>query len=280
MTSKEQGHLTLVPSGGLANRMRAVVSAYDLCRQTGSTLRVVWFRDWALNAPFHSIFEPINLPGITLRDARGMDFLLYDRARRRNLWLPKLPQRLIFDRKIDEWTVTPRKMRGFDFVEWQRGHKCYMSCYQEFGDCPAALYGQLFKPVKPVRDAVEAYKARFSPYTIGMHIRRTDNAASIAQSPTRLFVEAGQRELASHPDLRIYLATDNEQVKDELRQAFGSRIVTPEAKAARSSVDGIRGGLVDMYALAATRVIYGSADSSFSPAAQRIGGNELRILHL
>lgn len=280
MTSKEQGHLTLVPSGGLANRMRAVVSAYDLCRQTGSTLRVVWFRDWALNAPFHSIFEPINLPGITLRDARGVDFLLYDRARRRNLWVTKLPQWLIFDRKIDEWTVTPRKMRGFDFVEWQRGHMCYMSCYQEFGDCPATLYGQLFKPVKPVRDAVEAYKVRFSPYTIGMHIRRTDNAASIAQSPTRLFVEAGQRELASHPDLRIYLATDNEQVKDELRLAFGSRIITPRAKAARSSVDGIRGGLVDMYALASTRVIYGSADSSFSPAAQRIGGNELRILHL
>ena len=48
----------MVPSGGLANRMRAVASAYWLQQQTGSRTQVIWFCDWALNAPFHQLFLP------------------------------------------------------------------------------------------------------------------------------------------------------------------------------------------------------------------------------
>lgn len=281
MSNTNGGSLTLVPSGGLANRMRAVVSAYDLCLQTGAELTVYWYCDWALNAPFHSIFEPVSgLPQITVRDARGLDFLLYDRPRRRNLWLPKLARAILFARHIDEWTVTPRKHQGFDFTEWQRGHKCWMSCYQEFGEVPVELYARLFTPVAEIREKVEAYKAQFAPHTIGMHIRRTDHAEAISQSPTSLFLDAAQKELAMHPDLKVYLATDNEEVKAEMREALGPRLITPTVEAARSSVSGIRDGLVDMYTLAATETIYGSAGSSFSPAAARIGGKRLEILHV
>ena len=77
-----------IPSGGLANRMRAIASAYALTQETGSDLQIVWFQDWALNAPFHSVFvHPVQLK---LREATLTDHLLYDRARRRNLWLPAL----------------------------------------------------------------------------------------------------------------------------------------------------------------------------------------------
>ena len=79
----KNGRLTLVPSGGLANRMRAIASAHCLCQQTDSSLQVVWFRDWALNAPFNSIFLP---QGLTIREATPIDYLLNDRPRKRNLW--------------------------------------------------------------------------------------------------------------------------------------------------------------------------------------------------
>ena len=39
--------LTLVPVGGLANRMFSVASAYNICRNDGIDLRIIWFRDWA-----------------------------------------------------------------------------------------------------------------------------------------------------------------------------------------------------------------------------------------
>jgi len=270
--------LLLVPSGGLANRMRAVASAWQLCRQVGSRLQVVWFKDWALSAAFHDIFEPVDPQLLALREANWGDCLLYDRPRRRNLWLPRLPQRLIFDRIIDEQEVTPLKCAGFDFEAWARDARCYMSCYQVFGSFPASLYRELFRPVAAVMERVEANVRLLGDYAVGMHIRRTDNAEAIAKSPTRLFVEAGLREMEAHPGLRIYLATDNEDVKSELRAAFGDRIVTPSETASRDSANGIRGGLVDMWTLSRMRHIYGSAGSSFSPMAASIGDVPLTIL--
>ena len=71
------------------------------------------------------------------------------------------------------------------------------------------------------------------------------------------------------------LATDDQGVKAELTAEFGSRVITAAAAASRSSADGIRGGLADMYTLARTQRIYGSAGSSFSPMAARIGGVEM-----
>ena len=54
------GKITFVPVGGLANRMRAVASAVMLAGKTKSDLSIIWFRDWALNAPFYQLFKPID----------------------------------------------------------------------------------------------------------------------------------------------------------------------------------------------------------------------------
>lgn len=274
------GTLTLVPAGGLANRMKAIVAAHCLCQRTGGNLRVVWFKDWALPARFDDLFEPLAQPGLTLKEATALDLALYDRPRRRNLWLPKLPQRLLFQSSIHENDITPLKNRQFDFDAWARGRRCWMSCYQEFGQIDDALYAAMFRPVGLVAQQVERRVSQFSPYTIGMHIRRTDNVRSIAESPTHLFIEAGRRELAAHADLTIFLATDSEQVKAELRHEFGSRLVTAQEAATRSSVAGIQDGLVDMLTLSRTAHIYGSAGSSFSPTAAKIGGCPLTEVHV
>lgn len=253
-----------------------MASACHLCRSVGSRLSVVWFRDRALGAPFSEIFEPVNSCLLEVRDASPLDFAVNDRPRRHNLWLPEAAQLLLYRRRIYEKEVTPLKQRGFDFEAWARGHRCYMSCYQEFGAYPDDLYRAIFRPVRAVAERVEANAARLAPYSIGMHIRRTDHGEATAKSPTRLFIDAGRRELALHPGMSIYLATDDEDVKRELRGAFGDRVITAEAPASRDSIEGIRGGLTDMYTLARTSRIYGSAGSSFSPMAARIGGVELK----
>lgn len=276
MDDMNTGRLLFVPSGGLANRMRAIASAWNLSRHTGVKLQVVWFRDWALNAPFRDIFEP--LPDMSLRDATCIDSLLYDRPRRRNMRLPLLPQRILFDQRIDEWQVTPLKQRGFDFEAWARGRNGYMSCYQEFGTFDNSVYARLFHPIGAVTERVESFTKQFSAHTVGFHIRRTDSQASIEQSPLELFIEAGDRELATHEDTRFFVATDDEPTKDELRRHFGDRIITADTPAARSSTDGIRGGLADMWTLARTSVIYGSAGSSFSTMAAKVGGNKIVVL--
>ena len=272
----KQGNLLFVPSGGLANRMRAIASAYTLTQTVNSGLQIIWFQDWALNAPFYSIFEPTDL--MSLREATWTDHLLYDRARRKNLYLPLLPQKLLFERHIKEQMVTPLKLQGFDFEQWANGHHCYMSCYQVFGNYPDSLYSKLFHPVKEVMDGVNRFQEQFSQHCIGLHIRRTDNAESIQQSPIHLFINKVKKEIDTHADTTIFLATDSNEVKQELRQAFGQRIITANETASRNCIDGIRGGLIDMWSLAATQKIYGSAGSTFSPMAASIGQTPLEII--
>lgn len=271
------GSLLFVPSGGLANRMRAVASAYELCKKVDSTLQVVWFQDWALHAPFRSIFE--ETPLVAIREATMLDHILYDRARKKNLFVPALPQRILFQRHIKEQDVTPLKKQSFDFEQWARGKRCYMSCYQVFGSFPDELYSRLFRPVKEVMDVVDGYRSQFGSHTIGLHIRRTDNAESIAKSPTSLFINKVREEIDQHADAKVFLATDSAEVKQEFIAAFGSHIITPKEDACRDSISGIRGGVVDLWTLASTQKIYGSAGSSFSPMAASIGGVPLEIMN-
>ena len=271
------GSLLFVPSGGLANRMRAVASAYELCKKVDSTLQVVWFQDWALHAPFRSIFEETSL--VAIREATMLDHILYDRARKKNLFVPALPQRILFQRHIKEQDVTPLKKVSFDFEQWARGKRCYMSCYQVFGSFPDELYSRLFRPVKEVMDVVDGYRSQFGSHTIGLHIRRTDNAESIAKSPTSLFINKVREEIDQHADAKVFLATDSAEVKQEFIAAFGSHIITPKEDACRDSISGIRGGVVDLWTLASTQKIYGSAGSSFSPMAASIGGVPLEIMN-
>ena len=271
------GSLLFVPSGGLANRMRAVASAYELCQKIDSTLQVVWFLDWALHAPFRSIFE--ETPLVAIREATMLDHILYDRARKKNLFVPALPQRILFQRHIKEQDVTPLKKLSFDFEQWARGKRCYMSCYQVFGSFPDELYSRLFRPVKEVMDVVDGYRSQFGSHTIGLHIRRTDNAESIAKSPTSLFINKVREEIDQHADAKVFLATDSAEVKQEFIAAFGSHIITPKEDACRDSISGIRGGVVDLWTLASTQKIYGSAGSSFSPMAASIGGVPLEIMN-
>lgn len=279
LIKRRKHQLIFVPAGGLANRMMAIASAYTLSQRIGNSLQVLWFQDWALRAPFHSIFTNSSL-SLNIKDSSFVDRILYDRARRKNLWIPSLPQRLLFDRRLKENRVCELQDKNFNFEDWASGHRCYMSCFCQFENYPDKLYCQLFQPVSEVMNEVDRFRQQFSNHTIGLHIRRTDHKQSIANSPDYLFFEKVEQEVELHDDTKVFLATDNNMVKKAFHQRFGDRILFPKEEARRDSISGIRGGLVDMYTLAATGKIYGSAGSTFSPMAAKIGGREIEILKL
>lgn len=273
-----KGKLLLVPSGGLANRMRSMLSGYVLAKNVNSDLQVVWFKDWGLNALFREIFEPIEQ--IPLREATMFDHLIYDRARKKNFHITALPQRILFDKIMKEEEVKPLKLAGFPFDDWARGKKCYMSNYMDFGDFPKSLYKEMFKPVREVVELTDGFRNRFSDNTIGLHIRRTDNAISIENSPTALFINKVKEEIDNHDNTMVFLATDSNDVKAEFIKTFGNCIITPMEEASRGDLQGIRGGLAEMYALASTKKIYGSKGSTYSIMAADIGGIEMQTLEI
>lgn len=273
--------ITFVPVGGLANRMRAVASAVTLAAKTGSRLHVVWFRDWALNAPFHQLFRPVDEAVAVLRDASSADYLLLDRPRPKNFRIPLLYQKLAFRSCLYEREITPLCNRHYDFEAWVKREKCvYMASYTAFQPYDAAWINRLFTPVEAVAQEIGRRCRDFSEEMVGVHIRRTDNEASIRQSPMELFYRKLDKEVERNSRTGIYLATDSEEVKEKMKERYGKRVQCSERQADRGSLEGIRDGIADMYTLACTRRIYGSFQSSFSDMAAQIGGIPLEIMKL
>ena len=215
----------------------------------------------------------------SLRDARGFERFLFARPTLQNLWLPRLLQRLRYRHIILSPQIYFLQRDGFDFEAWFRQGGTLMTAYRDFCTWDDSLIPLLFRPLPAVEQEVNNRAAAFTAYTIGLHIRRTDNKASIDASPDELFFEVVDRELAQHPDLHVYLATDDEPTKALFRQRYGTdRIQTAPAQASRDSVSGIREALMEMLLLARTRHVFGSASSTFSEMAVKFTGIPLTIL--
>ena len=271
--------MIFVPAGGLANRIRAALSAIALAQHTGGDVEVLWFQDWALHAAFRDLFSPLSLPpNVRIKEASVCDLWVFDRPRRKNFHVLALFQKLIFDARLYEHQIDALRKGGFDFAEWAARGRTYLAAYLSFYPYPARLLHEVFRPVPEVQAVIDRRCAGFSPYTVGVHVRRTDNALSVEHSPLELFFARIDEELAAHDDLCVYLATDSEEVKQAMRRRYAGRVVCAESKADRSSVQGIREGMADLFTLARTRKVYGSFYSSFSELAAELGGIPLEVV--
>jgi hypothetical protein len=269
--------ITLIPTGGLANRMKAIDSAILLARHLSAKLRIFWFRDSGLNCRFDQLFEPLEIPGVELIEATTSDLLLYDRPRKKNLWIPRLYQKVAFDACIYVEEATRLYREDFDFKQWAANKNVYLaSCIYFYPDEGKRF--QPFRPIKPLALQIEEGSRKFSSDTIGIHIRRTDNIASIQQSPIELFIAEMRVAIATNVRANFYLASDSIPDKERLKELFGQRIITSDQAADRNSLEGMQNALVELWLLSKTKRIIGSAQSSFSETAAEISGIECRIV--
>lgn len=270
---------TIVLEGGLGNRMRVAAAAYTMTQLTGVPCRVLWTRQWGMHCRFDDLFQPFDNEEhadsaetlFTLRDAEGFEQLLFARAKAANLWLPRLAQRLCYRRIILSPQIYYLQRDGFDFPSWFRQDGGLMMAYRDFCKWNDSLLPLLFRPLPAIEQEVQARASSFTPHTIGLHIRRTDNQESIDASPNELFFEVVDRKLEQYTDLHVYLATDDEPTKELFRQRYSTeRIKTAPYQATRDNVNGIREALIEMLLLARTSHVYGSAGSTFSEMAVKL----------
>lgn len=125
-------YILLVPVGGLANRMKAIDSAIKLSRKTNSELHIIWFKDRGLNCRFDQLFEPIDLPNVKVTEATWSDYLLYDRPRQKNIFIPRLFQKATFDNCIYEKQALHLFYENFDFYDWAKNRKVYIASFVYF----------------------------------------------------------------------------------------------------------------------------------------------------
>ena len=271
MSNTQEREITLVPYGGLANRMRAIESLVRLIQDADVDGKVVWFKDKGLNSRFDALFQPLCVPALQIKEADVPDHVLCDRPRKKNLFIPALFEHIIYDSCIYEDNYS----KNFDFKQWVLAHqKTYLSSCRIFYQNSAPNIFSIFKPIPHLQDKIDDLSSSFSENTIGVHIRRTDHIRCIESSPFELYVEKMKAEIEQNSNTNFYLASDSAEEKEKLIQLFGNRIITQHAPVLRNTLDGMQDALVELFVLSKTKKIFGSPYSTYSLTAAEIGGIE------
>lgn len=261
--------LTLVPMGGLANRIFAITAAISFCKDNGVYLKIYWFRDRGMGAKFGDLFNVSQeLDNVEIIDAKWFHFL-YDRPRKKNLWLPKIYQKKIFDKSLYEYdeedAVT--KCLSYDsvyLVQWGQFYKQNVDL--------STIY-----PCDNIRRIVDQRMFK-NGNVIGIHIRRTDNVLSIQNSPDKLFIRLMREEINRNKGLQFYLASDSDEVKEKMCREFSDKIIIYNNFLDRSKKMGIIDAYIELLLLSRCSKIYGSFGSTYSMLASSLSGIQLCIV--
>lgn len=247
------------PSGGLCNRMRVINSSLELAKRKGTKLLVLWYCADELNAPFESLFEPVE-------EFRVINFTSLKDLRK--LWYQLTARTKVSNADIENHTTDG--ILDQDFFNSIR-LPAYIFTWEHF--YPAEEYFQLFRPAPELRKRIEKATSDFTEDMISVHIRRTDQVNSIACSKTENFIELMNREIEANPKVKFFLATDDKEEEALLRETFPGRIVSNENRTLRrDSLDGMYDALLDLYCLASCKKIIGSYCSSFTDTAAALRG--------
>lgn len=271
--------ITFIPIGGLANRFFAIISAISFCQDHNVRLRVIWFKDWGMGASFNSIMElSQHFQNVEIIDARWKDYI-FDRPRKRNLWLPFLFQRFYFGKRIYEKDVYEGDFSIDKLKEAVLKQKSVYLVQCNFFYPKQGTF-QILRPSILIQKKIENRKKllKIDSNMIGIHIRRTDHVDSIKNSPLSLFVSKMEEEIRRDSSIRFYVASDDLVEKEKLRKIFGERVVAIFDEVRRDNQKGINDAMLDLYTLASMKKIYGSSNSTYSRLAAQLSGIDLEIL--
>lgn len=249
--------LIIQPIGGLCNRIRAINSAWMLAQERGDTLTVIWNVNQELGCPFERLFEPN--PAFRVINIRSK-------------WDPRKLYLQTSSHFIPNEEIRAHKGDGLLEEAYRKAlpDKIYIATEEHFYPCHSY---ELFTPIPAIQKRIQEMTRDFSSHTVGVHIRRTDNKPAIGKSSTEAFVASMDAELAANEDTVFYLATDDREEEECLRDYFGGVIFSNEDRdLSRDSVSGIQDAMVDLYALASTHKIIGSYFSSFTDIAADMHG--------
>ena len=268
----------LQPHSGLANRIRVIISGLVFADIVDQELLLIWRKDNSLYCDFTDIFQINNKIVIRNYDWRieilnciknkrfikpffnkilSVDFSLFDKDFKEFVWSTG-------SNNID-FNKLPIKVKNYYFF----------TCHEFYFD---EAYLKYLRPIVSIQKKIDSNIVKFTDKTIGVHIRRTDHAIAINESPLESFIGIMRNDLSKDKDTTFYLATDDKEVEIILMELFPNKILTYEKEFSKTNMKGVQDAMVDLYSLSATCKIYGSYFSSFSDIASRIGDIPLEVI--
>lgn len=257
--------ITLVPQAGLCNRINAIVSAFALCEARPDVrINIYWEKLKDCYANFDDLFQPIDTDRIKLYPLKKFSLCP---ARKRNLYIPFILRKSSYENQYNGGEIYNSPLE-----EWIDGKKnIYITSSNRF--CVERKFdqiGKIFKPTAEIEKTIESVTSQYGEHTVGVHIRRTDNAAAIKNSPMEMYYKEMDEVLENEPQTKFYIASDDECVKSMIKKKYGNSIITHEWTLERNSVQGMKDAVAELYCLARTSKLIGSTNSTYSLVATRL----------
>ncbi|HVM87581.1 MAG TPA: hypothetical protein VMT76_05300 [Puia sp.] len=270
------------PLAGLANKLRVIESAVSLSKDMNGSTQVNWITDWQMRAAYHELFEPSEYFTVT-RSGKYKFCRSSFSLKGFKKPLANIINRVSgIDMAFNDVDIAAHVRPG----EWdirsliQNRKNIYIhSCHDFY---PYRFRFSWVKPLSHINEAITAFASKMIPdNTIGLHLRRTDNAASSSLSPDKLFEEVIELEIKKNERVVFFLATDNAATEKHFISKFGTeRILAFPKKFGRESVAAIQDALADWVLLGKCKKLYCSYWSSFSETAAAVTNGEAIVLKL
>lgn len=243
------GTLTIEVLAGMANRLRALISAICLAEDLDRNLRVIWSaNDPACMARFETLWDRSTLPRWVTVDMGPLE-------------------------RPGVMVLSPADME--EYVK--RGDTRPIRSYGHFHQTDMPRWLTYLRKLRPSiqLQAQMNVSAVFSSPRVGIHIRRGDHMKARQFSPLSAFIEA----MKKHPDTTQFLvATDDAVERRALESEFPGRVWFPAATLSRMTQKGMQDAMLDFIGLSRCETILGSYDSSFSQLAALYGNRTLSVV--
>ena len=264
--------LTVVPQGGLCNRLRVMLSALSLSRKREDLyVSVEWAKSAECLAEFGELFESFYDTNFSIAPRSWKN----TPSTRYNLHLPTLLRRFSYDKQLTYY----RPHEDKPIEEYiSHNNRVYVSTGYALCDYSPETVQEI-RPRRELQERIDGIVAEFSETMIGVHVRRTDNLQSQHTSTDEAFFAAMDRELEAEPYAMFFLATDDGALKSRMMARYPGHVViqhTPHVR--RDTLEGMEEAVVDLWCLSKTSKILGSYYSSFSETAADLGGIPLEVV--
>lgn len=267
--------ITLVPTAGLCNRMNAILCAIVSYEQYRIPTDIYWEKTNDCYAEFNDLFEPLNNTDLIVQPLKK--FYLKPGGKK-HLFLPNLIRNFIFDVSYNGNKPSVSEQDLKNLIRNKRN--IYITSYNRYCIIPPITFPieNIFTPVKDIKNQIsKLVEHYYTPHTIGIHIRRTDNLAAIQNNPIEKFIQIMDKEIQENPKTNFYLATDSEKIKQELIEKYKDRIIPTHYTLNRNTEQGMKDAVTELFCLGKTKKIYGCDESTYSRTASRLRQIELIV---
>lgn len=278
--SKEERYIVSTNKGGIANRLKCLISLLRFSEKYGRKLYLHWALNHTCGARFSDLFEneidQMNEEQIkTIKnrdiDVFGDDYLTIKDSSRK--YIVSGTWRLL---------LTEEELRNNPFLNKKRAHH-EKGVDFNFLDIPELVkidiinHLKMLKPIKIIQREINKFLKKYNlKELIGVHIRRGDfadrNVSPGRVSSDEKFIERMKELITLNPKTKFFLCTDSKEIEDKFEKEFYGRIIKyAKSSFSRTDAKATQEGLIDLMLLSKTKHILGTYRSTFTEMAWWFG---------